>query len=147
MDDQTLLTPQQIGTDCVCLNTQRAARALARRYDAALRPIELTSGQFAILAGLNQEGSASIGALADGLGLERTTLTRNLLPLEADGLIRSAPGDGDKRVRGLTLTAQGRAKLALAMPLWRAAQADTIDRLAPHGWADIRPALDQLASI
>lgn len=145
MDDQGLLTPQQICAECLCLNTQRAARALARRYDAALRPIGLTSGQFAILAGLNQEGPVSIGALADALGLERTTLTRNLAPLEADGLVRSAPGNDDKRVRAVSLTGLGQERLALAMPLWRSAQTETIDRLDPHAWPEVRPALVRLA--
>ena len=145
MDDISLPTPQQISHDCLCLNTQRTARAVARAYDAAFKPVGLTSGQFSILAALNQPRPVSIGLLADGLGLERTTLTRNLVPLETAGLIRSVPGDHDKRVRGLCLTAQGLARLALAIPLWQAAQAETTARLAPHDWQTIQPALAKMA--
>lgn len=146
MEIQSLLTPQQMSIECLCLNTQRAARAVARRYDAAMRPVGLTSGQFSILAALNQEAAVSVGALAEGLGLERTTLTRNLAPLEAAGLIRSEAADRDKRVRSLSLTSQGRAKLAFAMPHWRAAQADVMGRLPPDRWSAIQPALDRLGS-
>lgn len=146
MDTTALLTPQQMSSQCLCLNTQRAARAVARRYDAAFRPIGLTSGQFSILAGLNQESDVSIGALAEALGLERTTLTRNLAPLEAAGLVRSAADDRDRRVRSLSLTAAGRDRLVLAMPLWRAAQAESITVLPPDGWQGVQAALDRLAS-
>ena len=144
--DDNLLDPDRMSTACMCLNTQRAARAVARRYDAAFRPIGLTSGQFSILAGLNQAAPVSIGALADGLGLERTTLTRNLALLEAAGLVALAAGEGDRRVRNVALTAQGRAKLVLAMPFWRAAQAEQADHLAPHLWPAVQPALDRLGS-
>ena len=144
MDSPDLPTPVQMSTDCVCLNTQRAARAVARRYDAALRPAGLTSGQFSILAALNQDAAVSIGVLADGLGLERTTLTRNVAPLEKAGLVRSGAAAGDKRVRGLSLTALGREKLALAVPLWSAAQRDHARLLNPYRWATIQPALATL---
>ena len=70
---------------CVCLGVQRAARALARRYDEALRPAGLTSGQFAILTALLGDDGVALTVLADRLGLERTTLTRNLAPLAAAG--------------------------------------------------------------
>ncbi|OYY68972.1 MAG: hypothetical protein B7Y47_12735 [Sphingomonas sp. 28-63-12] len=146
MNASRLLSPQQMRAACLCLNTQRAARAVARRYDAAFRPIGLTSGQFSILAGLNQAAPVSLGALADALGLERTTLTRNLAPLEQAGLIRSDAADGDKRVRGLSLTTQGRDKLLVAMPLWQMAQAGSVEALAPNDWQAIQPALDRLGA-
>ncbi|MBY0304258.1 MAG: MarR family transcriptional regulator [Sphingomonas sp.] len=144
MSETKFLTPQQMGAACLCLNTQRAARAVARRYDAAFRPIGITSGQFSILAGLNQAAPVNIGTLADALGLERTTLTRNLAPLERAGLIQSTAADGDKRVRGLTLTSKGRDKLSVAMPFWSAIQADSVKQLAPHDWQAVQPALDRL---
>lgn len=107
---------------CRCLEAQRRARLLARRYDAALRPVGLTSGQFAILAALNQAEPLPLGMLADRLGLERTTLTRNLGALVEAGLIGSAPGSSDRRLRSLLLTAAGKDKLRAAMPLWREVQ-------------------------
>lgn len=144
MSSDDLLTPQQISIQCICLNTQRAARAVARRYDAAFRPIGLTSGQFSILAALNQDDPVSLGQLADILGLERTTLTRNLAALEIAGLVRSHHGDTDKRVRGLSLTASGRAKLKVAMPLWAAAQLAVQSALRVGQWAPTQESLAQL---
>lgn len=143
MITHALLTPRQISTDCICLNTQRAARAVARRYDAAFRPINLSSGQFSILAALNQDGSVSMSTLAEILGLERTTLTRNLRPLVEAGLVRSESG-GDKRVRAIALTKSGRDKLALAMPLWAAAQLESHAALGTSAWPDTQVALTKL---
>lgn len=144
MEKPAVLTPQQMSVACLCLNTQRAARAVARRYDAALRPVGITSGQFAILAGLDQQDPVSIGALADQLGLERTTLTRNVVPLERAGLVRSAAEDGDRRVRRLELAPLGRQKVATAMPYWREAQDATSASLAPMDWSTIQPVLARL---
>lgn len=144
MRSDDLLTPQQISIQCTCLNTQRAARAVARRYDAAFRPIGLTSGQFSILAALNQDDPVSLGQLADILGLERTTLTRNLAALELAGLVRSQHGDTDKRVRGLSLTASGLAKLKVAMPLWATAQLTVQSAIKVGQWAPTQESLAQL---
>ena len=118
-----LPTARDFQRDCLCLNAQRAARTLARRYDAALRPAGLTSGQFAILGALNRDDPAPLTELADQLGLERTTLTRNLLLLDRAGLVRSEAGAGDRRVRAVSLTGAGRDRLTAAVPLWQAAQA------------------------
>ncbi len=147
MSYNDLIPVEQMTAQCFCLNTQRTARAVARLYDATMRPVGLTSGQFSILAALNQQKPVSIGALADGLGPERTTLTRNLAPLEAAGLIQSEADDGDRRVRRLSLTVLGRERLALAMPLWRRAQQEATAALAPHPWTTIQPALSRLGSI
>lgn len=142
-----LITAMQMSEECVCLNAQRAARTVARRYDAAFRPIGISSGQFSILAALNQPDPVAIGVLAQILGMERTTLTRNLAPLEQAGLIRSQSSAQDGRVRGLMLTPAGRGKLALAMPLWRGAQAESLAALDDIVWADTRAALGMLGSL
>ncbi len=146
MEPHDLLTPKQISAECVCLNTQRAARAVARRYDAAFRPIGLTSGQFSILAALNQQDAVSIGLLADILGLERTTLTRNLTPLEAMGLVRSQADGADKRVRAVALTPAGHDKLRLAMPHWAAAQASSLAAAGAAHWPKTQATLQRLGS-
>ncbi len=67
---------------CVCLALNKAARATSRRYDAALKPVGITSGQFTILSALLQDRPPALGALAEALGMDRTTLSRNLKPLE-----------------------------------------------------------------
>ncbi len=136
-------TAREIFEVCVCLGVQRAARGLARRYDEALVPAGMTSGQFAILSALLRDDPVPLTELAGLLGLERTTLTRNLAPLEAAGLALSTP-TSDRRVRALTLTNAGRDRLESALPLWHAAQADSARRL-DAGWAAVRPALARLA--
>jgi DNA-binding MarR family transcriptional regulator len=110
---------------CLCLHTQRAARAVARRYDEALRPFGLTNGQFSLLMSLNRAEGPSVGAVATLLGMDRTTLTANLKPLERRGLVRVSVNDADKRSRSLTLTPAGHATLAAVMPVWRKTQAAT----------------------
>src|SRR5438876_12104038 len=82
---------------CLCLHLQRAARAVARRFDAAFRPLGLTSGQFSLLMSLNRPDSPSIGSVAALLAMDRTTLTANLKPLERRGLVRVSVDTADKR--------------------------------------------------
>lgn len=104
---------------CLCLHAQRAARALARRFDVALRPVGITSGQFSLLMSLNRPEPPNLGSVAALLAMDRTTLTANLKPLERRGLVRTATDPMDKRARLLKLTPAGRAVLTKAMPIWR----------------------------
>lgn len=104
---------------CLCLHLQRAARAVARRFDAALRPLELTNGQFSLLMSLNRPEAPSIGSVSALLAMDRTTLTANLKPLERRGLVKVTVDNADKRSRRLTLTPAGRALLAAAVPIWK----------------------------
>jgi len=103
---------------CLCLHVQRAARALARRFDEALRPLGLTNGQFSLLMSLNRPEPAGMGGVANLLAMDRTTLTAALKPLERRGLLTVAPDPKDGRARVLSLTADGRALLAQALPIW-----------------------------
>jgi DNA-binding MarR family transcriptional regulator len=111
-------TPQLRG-NCLCLHLQRAARAVARRFDQAFRPLDLTSGQFSLMMSLNALDAPSIGNVSALLAMDRTTLTANLKPLERRGLVSVRVDDVDKRARRLTLTPAGRALLAAALPIWR----------------------------
>jgi DNA-binding MarR family transcriptional regulator len=115
---------------CLCLHVQRAARAVARRYDEALRPVQLTNGQFSLLMSLNRGEPPSIGQVARLLAMDRTTLTANLKPLERRGLVAITTRDTDKRSRLMTLTPAGRATLTAAVALWEGAQAATERLLA-----------------
>ena len=110
---------------CLCLHVQRAARALARRYDDALRPLGLTSGQFSLLMSLNRPEPPTRSSVADLLAMDRTTLTAALKPLERRGLVKVAVGEKDRRSRLMTLTPEGLELLAEAMPAWNATQAET----------------------
>ena len=118
---------------CLCLHAQRAARALARRYDAALRPLGLTSGQFSLLMALNRPEPPAMGEVASLLAMDRTTLTANLKPLERRGLLAVAPDGADRRSRRLELTEPGRALLARALPAWERTQAEAERLLADPG--------------
>src|SRR5579885_3431634 len=93
---------------CLCLHLQRAARAVARRFDAALRPLGLTAGQFSLLMSLNRPDPPTIGSVATLLAMDRTTLTANLKPLERRGLLQVAVDEADRRGRRLSLTPAGR---------------------------------------
>lgn len=104
---------------CLCLHLQRAARAVARRFDAALRPLQLTSGQFSLLMSLNRPEPPTIGSVAALLAMDRTTLTANLKPLHRRGLVEVMADEADKRSRRLVLTPSGRQLLAAALPTWR----------------------------
>jgi DNA-binding MarR family transcriptional regulator len=103
---------------CLCLHVQRAARALARRYDEALRPVGLTSGQFSLLMSLNRPEPPGVGSVAALLAMDRTTLTANLKPLERLGFVEVGTAEADRRRRVLTLTEAGRAALVAATPIW-----------------------------
>jgi DNA-binding MarR family transcriptional regulator len=112
-------TTIEIRDACLCLHVQRAARALARRFDDALRPVGLTSGQFSLLNALNRPEPPAIGPVAQLLAMDRTTLTAALKPLERDGLVAISVDPRDRRNRLLRLTERGREALASAVPIWR----------------------------
>jgi len=114
---------------CLCLHVQRAARALARRFDEALRPLDLTNGQFWLLMSLNRPEPPAMGAVASLLAMDRTTLTAALKPLERRGLLKITTDHDDRRARLLELTPQGRKLLARAAPVWKRAHAAVEDLL------------------
>lgn len=107
---------------CHCQSLRQAARRATALYDAAMAPFGLRISQFSILSRLQRHGPLSLQALAATLVLDRTTLGRNLRPLEREGLVASDTDPADKRVRLLGLTGRGRARLATALPAWREAQ-------------------------
>jgi DNA-binding MarR family transcriptional regulator len=120
-------TTVHVRDHCLCLAAQRAARTLARRFDEALRPAGLTSGQFSLLMSLNQSRPPSIGAVAALLAMDRTTLTANLKPLERRELVTMTVDPHDRRGRLVSLTRAGRTVLRAAMPIWRGVHGE-IDR-------------------
>ncbi|APX23512.1 transcriptional regulator [Salipiger profundus] len=124
--DLPIETTLNVRDRCLCLSVQRAARALARRFDAALKPYGLTNGQFSILMSLNRPEPPRISDLAPFLALDRTTLTAALKVLERRGLVVTAADPADKRTRRLSLTEEGRGLLKQALPAWRAAH-DALD--------------------
>jgi DNA-binding MarR family transcriptional regulator len=117
---------------CLCLHVQRAARALARRFDEALRPLDLTNGQFSLMMSLNRPEPPAMGAVASLLAMDRTTLTASLKPLERRGLVKIQAGPADRRSRLLTLTPKGRGLLVRAVPVWKLSHG-ALERSLPRG--------------
>src|ERR1700690_2349665 len=117
---------------CLCLHVQRAARALARRFDEALRPFGLTNGQFSLLMSLNRPDPPPMGPVACLLAMDRTTLTAALKPLERRGLVKTAQDPSDGRSRILILTAKGKSLLIRAVPVWERTH-NEVEQLIPDG--------------
>jgi DNA-binding MarR family transcriptional regulator len=130
---------------CLCLHVQRAARALARRFDEALRPIGLTNGQFSLLMSLNRPEPAGIAAVAGLLAIDRTTLTAALKPLERRGLVSVARDPSDRRGRQLSLTREGEALLDSAMPVWEQTHRDVEAQLKDVDADRLRSSLRSLS--
>lgn len=107
-----------VAKTCLCLHTQRAARALARIFDTALKPFGLSNGQFSLLMALNRPEPPAIGELASFLAMDRTSLTAALKPLERRGLVGIAADKADRRSRRIQITAEGVALLRAAIPTW-----------------------------
>lgn len=128
------ISPRYIANTCMCLAVRKAARVIARDYDAALRPIGLTSGQFSILAFISASRPVGVSHLAEELGMDRTTLTAALKPLERDGWISSTVDPKDARGKHYLLTLQGRGKLNTAYPIWVNIQHRVETRLGKGGF-------------
>jgi DNA-binding MarR family transcriptional regulator len=138
-------TTLEVRDACLCLHVQRAARALARRFDEALRPVGLTNGQFSLLMALNRPEPAAMGPVAKLLAMDRTTLTAALKPLERLGLVAITADPSDRRSRRLSLTKKGSKVLASAVPIWRAIHAELEAGLPEPGPDALRGALKALS--
>jgi DNA-binding MarR family transcriptional regulator len=130
---------------CLCLHVQRAARALARHFDDALRPLGLTNGQFSLMMSLNRPQPPAMGAVASLLAMDRTTLTAAVKPLRHRGLIKITKDHDDHRARLLELTPQGRKLLARAVPVWTSTHSAVEARLAPGEPDRLRKSLHSLS--
>jgi len=109
---------------CVCFNLRKSARAITQRYEEALKPTGLRATQFSLLVATRLMSTITISNLAKTLVMDRTTLTRNIKPLEKQGLLRVTLGKNDHREREVVLTGSGQAILDKALPLWKAVQKD-----------------------
>ena len=127
-DDLPIEVTLEVRDRCVCLHLQRAARAVARRFDEVLRPFGLTNGQFSLLMSLNRPSPPRIGDLVPLLAMDRTTLTAAFKPLERRGLVRVLVDPADRRGRRIEITDTGRDALAAALPVWRRTH-DEVDAL------------------
>ncbi len=120
---------------CLCLHVQRAARALARHFDEALRSLGLTNGQFSLMMSLNRPKPPAMAAVASLLAMDRTTLTAALKPLERRALVTVTTDSADRRSRLIALTPRGMRLLTRAVPIWERTHQE-IEGLLPDGDPD-----------
>ena len=133
-----------MGNKCACYNLRRASRLVTQKYDQALRPAGLTANQFSILmAAYNQDGLAIL-KLAKILGMERTTLTRNVAILERLGFVGINSGR-DRRQRRVTITTKGKDVLKQALPLWQDVQEDMVTRIGTDKWERLLSGLREVS--
>lgn len=140
-------TTLEVRDTCLCLHTQRAARALARYFDDALRPYGLTNGQFSLLMALNRPEPPSIAPVARLLAMDRTTLTAALKPLQKNSLVEIIADTSDRRSRLLLLTPKGSDLLAKAVPVWREIHAELESNLLNGNGDILRSLLLNLGNI
>lgn len=136
-----MITSRELTDACACTRLRTAARLLTRAYDEMLRPAGVNASQLAILAVIDVDEAASIAELSKRLEMDRTTLSRNLKPLQANGLVRLG-AEGWKRSKTVHLTPEGRQLLTRAKVLWDAAQTSFLVRFGKSNWkrveADLR---------
>jgi DNA-binding MarR family transcriptional regulator len=138
------VTKEEVATGCLCHKARMAARAVTRAYDRALRSTGMRITQFTILVAASVAGGVALGRLAEILGLERTTLTRNLSVLEREGLIQMINPDG--RTRNVLITPAGNARLNAALPLWSRAQEKLRQKFGTQKWEMLQDDLAKLAA-
>lgn len=131
---------------CAGVRVLSSARAITRHYDTALRPVGLTITQFTLLVGIDAIKPTSISQIGDWLSIERTSVTRNLKPLEARGLIERGP-EGAARMRPVNLTKAGREELKRAYPLWQSAQAEVEGLFTKSGFQEAMDVLGTLRMV
>jgi len=132
--------------DCTCFNLRKATRTVTQLFDDVMQPTGLRATQFTLLAAISSTGTIAIRKLSQVLVMDRTTLTRNLKPLETKRLVKIVPGE-DRRTRTLTLTDKGRKTLEKSLPFWRQAQSKVIERLTLKRWQELLQNLESTVEI
>ena len=132
--------------DCTCLAVRQAARHVTQFYDRRLAASGLRTTQFSMLAKLRSKGPMTINALAEDMVMDRTTLGRNILPLERDGLIVIAPGLKDRRSKEIRLTDAGLERLRAAREGWKAAQTEFAAAFGEERAAGLRALLREVTA-
>ena len=131
---------------CVCFHLRRSARTITTFYERVLAPSGLHATQFTLLTVVRRAGGLAFSRLAEVLGMDRTTLTRNLRPLERDGLVRVESGT-DRRIRLVKLTPRGERKQAEAEPLWAKAHARITSDIGEKTWRRLRLDLSRTIAV
>ena len=132
--------------DCACFNVRKAARVITQNFDEVMQPSGLRATQFTVLVMIASSDATTMSELADKLVMDRTTLTRNLKPLQEQGLIKDMPGT-DGRTRSIALTSKGGKALLKTLPLWKKAQARMTRYLGHARFADLLQELHALEGL
>lgn len=133
-------------SDCACFNVRKAARAITRFYDAVFQPSGILATQFSLLTVAQHRQELPITEAADRLGLDRTTLTRNLKVMQSKGFIAVGPGK-DGRTKAIRVTAAGREALQKALPYWKEAQHDIVHKLGATRFKNLLKELSAIRSL
>lgn len=147
LDAAELKLCHEVRQMCACNKLRRSARSMTQAYDRALGAGGLKITQLPILVALGSLGEVAVTALADELGWDRTTLTRNLRVLEARGLVDSAVHDDDARVRLVSLTGDGHETLAAALKRWQDAQRAVEERFGRRRLQALYGELEALSGV
>ena len=139
------LDPRQCGL-CACFNLRKAARAVTQMFDSAFQPLGLRANQFSILAHVANRGPINISDLAQRLVMDRTTLSRDLGPLEKRRWVKVEAGE-DRRTRAIELTAAGRRLLERALPIWQETQSKVVEGLGLPDFQDLLGNLSSTVSV
>jgi DNA-binding MarR family transcriptional regulator len=130
--------------NCVCFNLRWVTRAMTQFYDSEMRRHGIRPTQATILLAVKAKESWSMAELSDWLGMDRTTLVRNLRPLQRDGLVQAVGGGRGNRVE-LTITAKGRKQIEKLTPAWKSAQSAAVKTLGEKRWSAILSDLETAA--
>ncbi len=131
--------------NCTCFNVRRISRVITQFFDAQVRRHGIRPTQTPILGALQARHGWGMAELSEWLGMERTTLLRNLRPLQRDGLVRARGGGRGGNVE-LEITATGRAALAKTLPAWRSAQDKVVATLGAERWSRIIRDLEEVGT-
>ena len=134
-----------VAENCVCFNLRRVTRVVTQFYDAEIRRHGIRPTQGTILSALHAKESWSMAELSDFLGMDRTTLVRNLRPLQRDGLVEVA-GGGHGNLVALSITTKGRKQIEKLVPAWKTAQSAAVKTLGEKRWSAILSDLKTVAS-
>ena len=135
---------KEIGKSCACFNLRRSARLVTQRFDLALRDSGINANQFSVLMAACNNDGILLTKMAKALGMERTTLSRNLVPLERMGMVSIETG-ADKRERRIAITGKGMALLERALPLWQEAQNEVVELVGQEKWEGLLLGLHEVA--
>ncbi len=132
--------------ECNCAAIRQAARHVTRHYDQHMSQVGLRSSQFSVLTKLKRMGPLKINELAAAMGMDRTTLGRNVLPLEREGLVTIGKGTEDRRSKEVRLTKAGADKQRAGLKHWQAAQAAFEQSFGARRSAELRSLMGEVVA-